>query len=104
MDPGDDVVLTGYVDEPILRAIVAGADCLVLASRSEGFGMPLLEALGCGTPVVASDLAVHREVCGPYARLVPVGDTEALAEVLTATLAAGRDEDSDRGRREWAAQ
>ena len=104
VDPVDDVILTGYVDDPILRAIVAGADCLVLASRYEGFGMPLLEALGCGTPVVASDLAVHREVCGPYARLVPVGDVEALAEVLTATLAAGRDAVSDRGRREWAAQ
>jgi glycosyltransferase involved in cell wall biosynthesis len=100
----DDVILTGYVDDPTLRTTVAGADCLVLASRYEGFGLPLLEALGCGTPVVASDLPVHREVCGPHARLAPVGDVEALAEVLTATLAEARDEAADSVRRAWAAQ
>jgi glycosyltransferase involved in cell wall biosynthesis len=100
----DDVVLTGYLGDAALRTTVAGADCLVLASRYEGFGLPLLEALGCGTPVVASDLAVHREVCGPHARVAPVGDVGALAEVLTATLAEGRGDDADRARRAWASR
>ena len=104
LTPGPDVTMTGFVDDSTLRAAVAGADCLVLASRYEGFGMPLLEALGCGTPVVASDLAVHREVCGPHASFVPVGDAGGLAEVLVSTLVDGRDEASDRVRREWAAQ
>ena len=102
--PGDDVMLMGYVDDATLHTAVAGAGCLVLASRYEGFGMPLLEALACGTPVVASDLPVHREVCGPHARVAPVGDAEALADVLTTTLADGRDETADQDRRAWAAE
>jgi glycosyltransferase involved in cell wall biosynthesis len=85
-----------------MQVAVAGAECLVLASRYEGFGMPLLEALACGTPVVASDLAVHREVCGPHGSFVPAGDADALAEVLTTTLVEGRSNGSDHARRKWA--
>src|SRR5205085_1852076 len=54
----------GYVDDADLRAVVAGAALLALPSRDEGFGLTLLEALAAGTPVVASDLPVLREVGG----------------------------------------
>jgi glycosyltransferase involved in cell wall biosynthesis len=80
---------TGYLPADELRALVAGAACLVYPSRYEGFGLPPLEAFACGTPVVASDLPVIREVTGTHARLVPVGDADALAEALATTLTDG---------------
>lgn len=97
------VHVTGYLAEEDLRLTVAGADCLVLPSQYEGFGLPLLEALACGTPVVATDLPVHREVTGGHARLVPVGDVERLAEALVDTLDEGRAPGIDSIRRQWAA-
>lgn len=87
--PPDAVHTTGYLPADELRALVAGAACLVYPSRYEGFGLPPLEAFACGTPVVASDLPVIREVTGTLARLVPVGDADALAEALATTLADG---------------
>ena len=83
------VRLTGYVPDADLRRIVAGARVLAYPSRREGFGLPPLEALACGVPVVVSDLPVLREVLGTHARFVPVGDVEALAASLAAALAAG---------------
>lgn len=77
----------GYLDEDDLRAVVAGASALVLPSRDEGFGLPLLEAMAAGTPVVASDLPVLREVGGDLATYAPVGDAEGFAEALRAVLA-----------------
>lgn len=97
------VQATGYLAEEELRMAVAGADCLVLPSQYEGFGLPLLEALACGTPVVTTDIPVHREVTGGHARLVPVGDVDGLAEALIAVLQQGRDPAADAARRKWAA-
>ena len=74
-----------------LRAVVAGARALVLPSRDEGFGLPVLEALAAGTPVLASDLPVLREVGGPHARYAAVGDPEAFADGLRALLEAPPD-------------
>lgn len=79
--PGS-VVVAGYLDEPALTRVVAAAGCLVLPSREEGFGLPPLEALACGVPVVVSDLPVFREVLGEQADYVPVGDADALAAAL----------------------
>jgi glycosyltransferase involved in cell wall biosynthesis len=79
-------VTPGYLDQDDLRPVVAGAAALVLPSRDEGFGLPLLEALACGTPVVASDLPVLREVGGEHASYAAVGDAEAFAAALTAVL------------------
>ena len=83
--PGS-VLAPGYLDAPALRGAVAGAACLAFPSVYEGFGLPPLEALACGTPVVASDLPVTREVLGAQATLVPVGDTAALAAALATAL------------------
>jgi glycosyltransferase involved in cell wall biosynthesis len=85
---GDDRVRsTGYLSDVDLRSVVAGAAALVLPSRDEGFGLPVLEALACDVPVVCTDLPALREVTGGHATLVTFGDTEALGAALTAALA-----------------
>jgi glycosyltransferase involved in cell wall biosynthesis len=86
---GPDVVFAGYQRGERLRRLVAGAAVLAFPSRREGFGLPPLEALACGVPVVASDLPVTREVLGDAATFVPVGDVDALADALATALAAG---------------
>jgi glycosyltransferase involved in cell wall biosynthesis len=82
----DRVITLGYVDGPTLRGLVAGASALAFPSRYEGFGLPPLEALAAGTPVVASDLPVLREVLGGHARFAAPGDADALAAALRDTL------------------
>ncbi len=74
----DGVILTGHVSDDDLAALYTGARSLVFASDDEGFGLPPVEALACGTPVVASDIAPVREVLGDRATLVPRDDLAAL--------------------------
>jgi glycosyltransferase involved in cell wall biosynthesis len=80
-------ITTGWLHDDALRSVVAGAACLVLPSLDEGFGLPPLEALACGIPVVVSDLPVFREVLGAHATYVPVGDRERLPEAIEMALA-----------------
>jgi glycosyltransferase involved in cell wall biosynthesis len=82
-----DVTLTGAVNDDELAAIYSGAHALVLPSDDEGFGLPAVEALACGTPVVASDVPALREVLGTRATFVDPAD---LAGLLTAAEAATR--------------
>ena len=93
-------VTPGYLDDDDLRPVVAGASALVLPSRDEGFGLPVLEALAAGTPVVASDLPVLREVGAEHVAYAPVGDAEAFASALRSVLDAPGD---PRARRAHAA-
>jgi glycosyltransferase involved in cell wall biosynthesis len=58
------------------------ARCLIFPSVAEGFGLPIVEALAQGLPVIASDIAVHREVGGDLATYIPLGDPEHLADLL----------------------
>jgi glycosyltransferase involved in cell wall biosynthesis len=73
-----DVTLTGRVPDEDLAAIYSGARALVFPSDDEGFGLPTVEALACGTPVVATDIPVLREVLGDRATFVEAGDLEGL--------------------------
>jgi glycosyltransferase involved in cell wall biosynthesis len=90
LGPGD-VRQVGYLDGPALRSVVAHAGALCYPSLYEGFGLPPLEALAAGTPVVASDLAPLREVltgAGDAVRFFPPRDSGALAQAISSTLAA----------------
>lgn len=97
----DDVRLLGRVSADELEVLYALADCLVLPTRYEGFGLPVLEAMIRGVPVVCSDIAVLREVAGDAAlRFAPDRAADAAAaigqvmanEVLARALAdAGRE-------------
>jgi glycosyltransferase involved in cell wall biosynthesis len=73
-----DVILTGAVDDDQLAAIYTGAHALVFPSDDEGFGLPPIEALACGTPVAASDVPALREVLDGRAALTAVGDLDGL--------------------------
>jgi glycosyltransferase involved in cell wall biosynthesis len=75
-----DVILTGEVSDEQLAAIYTGAHALVLASEDEGFGLPAVEALACGTPVAACEVPALREVLGERAAFVERGDLRSLIE------------------------
>jgi len=75
---GARVGFAGFVPDPELPALMSGASCLVTASHYEGFGLPALEAIACGTPVAAYDAGAIPETAGPGALLAPVGDGTAL--------------------------
>jgi hypothetical protein len=69
-----------------LRAEIAAALVVLCPAREEGFGMVALEALAAGRPVVASDIAAHREVCGDAALYARVGDTYAWCTAVRTAL------------------
>jgi glycosyltransferase involved in cell wall biosynthesis len=76
------VVRLGSVNEKRLRALYQGAVALVYPSRYEGFGLPLVEAMACGTPVVASNVASMPEVLGKAGVLVDPTDAEAWTQAI----------------------
>ncbi len=76
------VLLTGYVPDADLPALLSAALAFVYPSLYEGFGLPVLEAMACGTPVVCSNASSLPEVAGQAALLVDPHNTEALAEAL----------------------
>jgi glycosyltransferase involved in cell wall biosynthesis len=81
------VILTGFVAQEDLPAFYRQAMMLVYPSLYEGFGLPPLEAMACGTPVVASNTTSLPEVVGDAALTVDPTDTAALAEAMACLLA-----------------
>ncbi len=76
------VELAGHVPTSELRELVRGASMLTYPSRAEGFGLPPLEAMSVGVPVVAADTSVAREVYGDAALYAPPDDADAWAETV----------------------
>ncbi|MCL4459347.1 MAG: glycosyltransferase family 4 protein [Chloroflexi bacterium] len=76
----------GYVPEEDLPALYSLADLFVFPSLYEGFGLPLLEAMACGTPVIASTSSALPEVVGDAGLLVKPTDVAGLAEAMGRTL------------------
>jgi glycosyltransferase involved in cell wall biosynthesis len=86
----DAVVATGPLDRPVLAALYRRAALVLQPSDAEGFGLPVAEALACGTPVLASDLEVLREVGGAAATYAPVADVPAWADAALSLLSERR--------------
>jgi glycosyltransferase involved in cell wall biosynthesis len=87
----------GFVVDALLPVLYRHARAVTYPSRGEGFGLPVLEAMACGASVVTTDGTVMAEVAGDGARLVPVGNADALAASLADVLHS-----SDDDRRQWA--
>ena len=81
----------GYVPEDGLPALYGNAAALAMPSLYEGFGLPCVEAMACGTPVVASDAAALPEACGGAALLADPTDPAAFAEALLAAVGTERE-------------
>lgn len=89
---GADLVQLGQVSEADLWALYSGATIFALPSRHEGFGLPVLEAMSQGAPVICSDIPALREVAGSAARFVRAGDVSEWTDALLSLL----DDDSAR--------
>jgi len=76
------VLTVPYVTPAVLNALYNAARILLHPSYYEGFGLPLIEAMATGTPIVTSDLSAMPEVAGPAALLVSPADYRAIAEAL----------------------
>jgi len=82
----DKVVFTGFVADDDLPYLMNAADLLVFPSLYEGFGIPPLEAMACGIPVVASNTSSIPEVVGDAALLFDPYNVEEMAETMYRTL------------------
>lgn len=83
---GADVVVRGYVTHEEMPLVYNAAAAFVYPSSYEGFGMPVLEAMACGAPVIALDNTAFPEFAGGVAHLLPDARVETLAQGLAAVL------------------
>jgi glycosyltransferase involved in cell wall biosynthesis len=79
----DDILFPGFVPDDLLPALYSAADVLAFPSLYEGFGLPILEAMACGTPVVSSNASCLPEVAEGAALLVDPEAPEELAEAIS---------------------
>ncbi|MFQ5878131.1 MAG: glycosyltransferase family 4 protein [Acidobacteriota bacterium] len=84
-----EIRIPGYVPREDLPALYSAADLFVMPSRHEGFGIPPVEAMTCGAPVLVSDLPIFREVCGEAAERVNPEDPDSIAAGIAAALREG---------------
>ncbi len=98
---GDRIQWIGHVCPEDMPALYAGADVTVLVSRVEGFGLPVVESMAAGTPVIASDIPGLAEASADAAMKVKPGDPDDLARALKQVLddARLREALQERGRR-----
>ncbi len=82
----DRIVQLGYVEEEDMPALYTLADAYAYPSLYEGFGLPVLEAMQCGCPVVASDVSSVPEVAGEAAILVDPHDVDAISNAIHTVL------------------
>ena len=84
------IVRTGYLPDDAVPALLRQAAVVAYPALEEGFGLPALEALACGAPLVTTEGTAMAEMAGGAALLVPPGDVAALADALGTALEEGR--------------
>ena len=101
LDLGSRVLRPGIVPEEDLPGLFAGADAFLYPTLYEGFGLPVVEAMACGVPVLTSSTSALQEIAGGYAYLVDPMDVDAIARGIAdlATDAARRAEFAELGKR-----
>lgn len=82
----NSVYFAGEVDDELLPALYSGATMFVFATEYEGFGLPLLEAMACGTPVITSNVSSMPEIAGDAALLVNPSNIDELSSALQTVL------------------
>ena len=78
----DSLVFTGFISDEDLKTIYSEAEALLFVSFYEGFGIPILEAMECGTPVITSNISSMPEVAGDAALLVNPHNIKEIAEKM----------------------
>lgn len=81
-DLGNEVIIPGWVEEEDMPYVFSGATAFIFPSRHEGFGIPVLQAFGCGVPVSASDIPVLREIGGDAVLFFDYHDKDAIARAI----------------------
>ena len=87
---GDRIIRTGYLPDEAVPALLRQATVVAYPALEEGFGLPALEALACGAPLITTEGTAMAEMAGGAALLVPPGDVDQLADALGAALDEGR--------------
>jgi glycosyltransferase involved in cell wall biosynthesis len=88
---GDRIIRTGYLPDAAIPALLRQSTVVAYPAIEEGFGLPALEALACGAPLITTEGTAMAEMAQGAACLVPPGDDAALADALALALAEGRD-------------
>ena len=88
---GDRIVRAGYLPDAAVPALLRQATVVAYPALEEGFGLPALEALACGTPLITTAGTVMAELAGGAAQLVIPGDVVTLADALASALAGGKE-------------
>jgi glycosyltransferase involved in cell wall biosynthesis len=86
LDLSDDIYFTGYIDEEKLPSYYRGASALLMPSLYEGFGLPVIEAMACGVPTLASNTTALKEIAEGYSVLVDPESVEDIARGINSLI------------------
>ena len=75
----NDIIFTGYLEENILKILISSAKCLCFVSLFEGFGLPIIEAMKCGVPLITSNTSSMPEICGKAGLIVNPENIEEIS-------------------------
>ena len=95
---GEDIVDLGFVSDQDLPTVYSGASIFVFPSVFEGFGMPVIEAMACGTPVIAAKNSSLVEACGKAGLLFKTKDSADLRKKMTKVLSSANTRKSMRSK------